>query len=60
MFSGIELFEFSRPNSVRFLFLLLSEQSGLKKERKLGKPDALLARILDAAARVKEDENQLR
>jgi hypothetical protein len=48
----------SRPNSVRILFVGLGEWRSLKNKR--GYTDELLARILDAAARIKKREDQLR
>jgi hypothetical protein len=48
----------SRSNSTRVLFVGLDDEKNLKK--KLDIRDKLLARILDAAARIKEREDQLR
>ena len=46
----------SRPISSRFLFVVLEEERSKKKKR-VDTPDQLLARILDAAARVKKRED---
>jgi hypothetical protein len=48
----------SRPNSLRFLFVELDEEWSL--QRKVDTRDELLTRILDAAARIKKREDQLR
>ena len=48
----------SRPNSVRFLFVGLDEEWSL--QRKVDTRDELLAHILDAAARIRKREDQLR
>ena len=48
----------SRPNFVRFLFVGSDEERSL--QNKGGYTDELLARILDAAARIKKREDQLR
>ena len=47
-----------RPNSVRFLFVGLDEERSYK--RKVDIRDELLARISDAAARIKKNEDKLR
>jgi hypothetical protein len=49
----------SRSNSARFLFAGLDDEWN-KKKTKVDIRDKLLARILDAAARIKEREDQLR
>jgi hypothetical protein len=47
----------SRPNSVRFFFVGLDEERSIQK--KVDTRDELLARSLDAAARIKKREDQL-
>jgi hypothetical protein len=47
-----------RPNSVRFLFLGLNGEKSL--QGKVDTRDVLLDRILDAAARIKKREDQLK
>ena len=48
----------SRPNPVTFLFVGLDEKRSLQK--KVDTLDELLSRILDAAARIKKCQEQLR
>jgi hypothetical protein len=48
----------SRPNSVRFYFVGLVEEGNF--QRKVDKQDEFLARILGAAARIKNREDQFR
>jgi hypothetical protein len=48
----------SRPNTVRFLFVGLDEERSYK--RKVDIRDELLARISDAAVRLKKNEDKLR
>ena len=47
-----------RPNSVSFLFVGLDEERSYK--RKADTRDELLARISDAAVRIKKNEDKLR
>ena len=59
MVTDMVLFVSRDPNSVRFLFLWLCEESSFEKKRKTDTRNEYLARIWDAAARTKESENQL-
>jgi hypothetical protein len=57
----MELFCISGFNSVRFLFVGWDEERSLQtKKKEMDTPDELLARILDAAARIKERGDQFR
>jgi len=58
MVTETQLFESPGPTSVRFLFLGLDKV--LLYKRLVDTQDELFARILDAAARIKTREDQLR